>query len=445
MKIKLFITLLLCLSLTTFGAVNLGIDFTAASEKTINSVVFIKVVSIEEQKMYDPFFGVFGNIGQVSSSGSGVIISQDGYIVTNYHVVTQNPQKIEVILNNNKRSFNAKVIGVDPSTDLAVLKIEAKNLPPINYANSDDVKIGQWVLAVGNPFNLTSSVTAGIVSAKGRNINIVQNQFPIESFIQTDAAINPGNSGGALVDLEGNLVGINTAILSKTGSYAGYGFAIPVNIVKKVVKDIQEFGFVQRAFIEAEFVDIDTRLANKLNDDNLTGIYVKNVYAGGNAALSGLKKGDIISKFDGKDIDSRSAFDELLSYHRPGDKVKIVLKVDTKEKEIEITLNNDKGVPSLEINSAVQSKSLGASFEEISKIEKERFKLLSGIRLFNIKPNGLISRLNLPENFIVTSFNYQKFNKPEELIKVLETVRGKILFEGINPNGTKGYYQSMIY
>jgi len=445
MKIKLFITLLLCLSLTTFGAVNLGIDFTAASEKTINSVVFIKVVSIEEQKMYDPFFGVFGNIGQVSSSGSGVIISQDGYIVTNYHVVTQNPQKIEVILNNNKRSFNAKVIGVDPSTDLAVLKIEAKNLPPINYANSDDVKIGQWVLAVGNPFNLTSSVTAGIVSAKGRNINIVQNQFPIESFIQTDAAINPGNSGGALVDLEGNLVGINTAILSKTGSYAGYGFAIPVNIVKKVVKDIQEFGFVQRGFIEAEFVDIDTRLANKLNDDNLTGIYVKNVYAGGNAALSGLKKGDIISKFDGKDIDSRSAFDELLSYHRPGDKVKIVLKVDTKEKEIEITLNNDKGVPSLEINSAVQSKSLGASFEEISKIEKERFKLLSGIRLFNIKPNGLISRLNLPENFIVTSFNYQKFNKPEELIKVLETVRGKILFEGINPNGTKGYYQSMIY
>jgi S1-C subfamily serine protease len=445
MKIKLFITLLLCLSLTTFGAVNLGIDFTAASEKTINSVVFIKVVSIEEQKMYDPFFGVFGNIGQVSSSGSGVIISQDGYIVTNYHVVTQNPQKIEVILNNNKRSFNAKVIGVDPSTDLAVLKIEAKNLPPINYANSDDVKIGQWVLAVGNPFNLTSSVTAGIVSAKGRNINIVQNQFPIESFIQTDAAINPGNSGGALVDLEGNLVGINTAILSKTGSYAGYGFAIPVNIVKKVVKDIQEFGFVQRGFIEAEFVDIDTRLANKLNDDNLTGIYVKNVYAGGNAALSGLKKGDIISKFDGKDIDSRSAFDELLSYHRPGDKVKIVLKVETKEKEIEIILNNDKGVPSLETNSAVQSKSLGASFEEISKIEKERFKLLSGIRLFNIKPNGLISRLNLPENFIVTSFNYQKFNKPEELIKVLETVRGKILFEGINPNGTKGYYQSMIY
>ena len=445
MKIKLFISILLCLSFSTFGAVTLGIDFTAASEKTINSVVFIKVVSIEEQKMYDPFFGVFGNIGQVSSSGSGVIISQDGYIVTNYHVVTQNPQKIEVILNNNKRSFNAKVIGVDPSTDLAVLKIEAKNLPPINYANSDDVKIGQWVLAVGNPFNLTSSVTAGIVSAKGRNINIVQNQFPIESFIQTDAAINPGNSGGALVDLEGNLVGINTAILSKTGSYAGYGFAIPVNIVKKVVKDIQEFGFVQRGFIEAEFVDIDTRLANKLNDDNLTGIYVKNVYAGGNAALSGLKKGDIISKFDGKYIDSRSAFDELLSYHRPGDKVKIILKVDTKEKEIEITLNNDKGVPSLETNSAVQSKSLGASFEEISKIEKERFKLLSGIRLFNIKPNGLISRLNLPENFIVTSFNYQKFNKPEELIKVLETVRGKILFEGINPNGTKGYYQSMIY
>ncbi|HYH02216.1 MAG TPA: trypsin-like peptidase domain-containing protein, partial [Bacillota bacterium] len=235
-------------------------DFVKASETATPTVVFIKTVSNmnQRQTIWDEWFGwdPFGNMGPVSSTGSGVIITDDGYIVTNHHVI-DGADKIDVVLNGNKKTYTAKVVGTDPSTDLAVLKIEAKNLPKISVANSENLKTGEWVVAVGNPFNLTSTVTAGIVSAKGRNINIVNNQFPIESFIQTDAAINPGNSGGALVNTSGELVGINTAIMSKTGAYNGYGFAIPSNIVAKVVKDIIDFGEVQRAFTGMDVRDID--------------------------------------------------------------------------------------------------------------------------------------------------------------------------------------------
>lgn len=420
-----------------------SLDFVKASDISRPVVVYIKGVSVVQRM--PSFFDPFGSIGQVGTSGSGVIITSDGYIVTNNHVV-KDVQKLEVVLNNNKRTYAAKVVGTDPSCDLALLKIEAKNLPFISFANSDDLPVGAWVLAVGNPFNLTSTVTAGIVSAKGRNINIVHNQFPIESFIQTDAAINPGNSGGALVNTDGELVGINTAIQSETGSYSGYGFAIPSNIVKKVISDIKEFGYSQRAFLEAEVVDIDEKMANLSTDENVSGVYVRKVFKGGNAESGGLQNADIIVKVDGKFIDSRSLFDEQLAYHRPGDKVKFAFKRGNGVKETEITLTNQSGTTTLEKAQSTKSKTLGADFEEITKLEKEKYNVQSGIRISNITGNGKIRNMNLPEGFVVLSFNRKVYDNPHELISAIENTRGQILIEGINPNnGQRITYQFFSY
>jgi S1-C subfamily serine protease len=294
-------------------------------------VVFIQTVSSGgyQNNWFDWYFN-FGTQQQVSSSGSGVIYSPNGYIITNNHVI-EKAEKIEVI--HEKKSYKAKVIGTDPSTDLALLKIETENLPAIKTGSSKNLQIGEWVLAVGNPFNLTSTVTAGIVSAKARNINVVNSQFPIESFIQTDAAINPGNSGGALVNVKGELIGINTAILSKTGSYTGYGFAVPVDIVNKVVKDLIKYGTVQKAFIGAEVTELNTNLMEKYKLDDLSGVMVNYIQKDGAAEKIGLKKGDIIFKLNDQPINSKSEFDEYLSYFNPGDKVKITFKNDSKLKE----------------------------------------------------------------------------------------------------------------
>jgi len=262
------------------GPIELNDMFAKASEIAGPAVVFIKATQEGQQNNYsswDLFFNFFYNSGPVTNTGSGDIISDDGYIATNHHVV-QNADKIEVVVLNRKKTYQAELIGSDPSTDLALLKIKATELPYLSFGNSDNVRIGDWVIAVGNPFNLTSTVTSGIVSAKGRNISINRDNFPIESFIQTDAAINPGNSGGALVNLQGQLIGINAAIISKTGSYAGYGFAIPSNIVYKIVNDLREYGIVQRAFIELEVSDIDEQMASKLNDIFIKGVVITKVY-----------------------------------------------------------------------------------------------------------------------------------------------------------------------
>ncbi len=419
-------------------------DFVKASEEATPAVVFIKTTSIGQQRSaWDGWFGwdPFGSMGPVSSSGSGVIISEDGYIVTNHHVI-DGADQIEVVLNNNKKSFVAKIVGDDPSTDLAVLKIEAKKLPNIKIGNSENLKIGEWVLAVGNPFNLTSTVTAGIVSAKGRNISIVDNQFPIESFIQTDAAINPGNSGGALVNASGELIGINTAIVSKTGSYNGYGFAIPANIVGKIVKDIIDFGEVQRAFTGMQVRDIDGDLSEKLSLND--GVYVNVLQQGSPASKAGINEGDVIIKVKGKTVNSKAEFDEQIAYRRPGDKIEVIVLRKGVEKTFTLTLTNRDGTTEVIEKQSITSTVLGADFEPVSKVEKERYKIKGGFKVSNIR-NGRIRKMGIPEGFVFVALNKVEYNDVNSFIKDFERVKGQITIEGIHPNGTKGFYSFFYY
>lgn len=430
------------------GSVINNSDFIKASSTSTPSVVFIKTLS-NQQNYVDPQldffsqFDFFGQRGPVASSGSGVIVTENGYIVTNYHVI-KGANTIEVILNNKKQSYQAKLVGSDPSTDIAVLKIEAKGLPHIVFGNSDDVQIGEWVLAVGNPFNLTSTVTAGIVSAKGRNINIVNNQFPIESFIQTDAAINPGNSGGALVDLEGRLVGINTAISSQTGSYIGYGFAIPSNIVSKIIKDLIDFKEVQRGYTGMEISDIDSRLAQKLSISNNLGVYVSSVLAESPADKAGIRTGDVIVKINGKDIDSKAIFDELMAYMRPGDKAKFTFLRNGKETEASFGLINKEGNTAILRKGTITSESLGADFQSLPKLEKDKLGIKNGIKIYNIK-RGKINNIGLSEGFILIALNKKQYEKPEDLITDFEQLKGQVVMEGIMPNGGRMVFSTYVY
>lgn len=413
-------------------------DFTAASAISTPSVVYITTVSANQNSnnWFDWYFNGAGN-NFVAGSGSGVIFSKDGYIITNNHVI-QGAEKIEVV--HNKTTYQAKIIGTDPSSDLAVLKIEATNLPAITIGNSSIVKIGEWVLAVGNPFNLTSTVTAGIVSAKGRNINIVNSSFPIESFIQTDAAINPGNSGGALVNTRGELIGINTAILSKTGSYTGYGFSVPVDIVKKVVADLIKYGVVQKAFMGAEVAEINSSIAQQLNLENLNGTYISYLQKGSAAEKAGLLKNDILLNLDDKAIESRSDFDEYIAYKSPGEKIKITYKRNNSLKETYVTLTNEEGTSTIVKRELFSSATLGADFSTIPKVEKDKMGLQNGVRIVNVR-NGLISRLGLQEGFIITSINRAPISDPNEAIRILENIRGQVIIEGIASNGARTFYQ----
>lgn len=417
-----------------------SISFVLASKVSTPSVVFIKTTALVQQR--NPFgwffddWDPFGSIGQVSSTGSGVIVRKDGYIVTNLHVV-KDASKIEVVLNNKKKSFTAKLIGSDPSTDLALLKIDAEDLPAISIVNSDDLQVGEWVVAVGNPFNLTSTVTAGIVSAKGRNINVVNNQFPIESFIQTDAAINPGNSGGALVNLNGELVGINTAIYSKTGSYAGYGFAIPANIVAKTIKDLIDFGKIQRGNTGMEVTDIDeaTEKLNKISN----GALVTQVFEGSSGSKAGLQKGDVIVKIQDRAIDGKSSFDEHISYYRPGDKLKINFIRNGSAKETTMTLTNENGETGVSKNNSINSEKLGADFTPINKLEQQKYRISSGVKVSNIR-NGLINNLGLEDGFIFTKYNGKACTDASELIKELEGASGRMQIEGVGVDGGTRFY-----
>lgn len=416
--------------------VSLNKDFVSASEASTHAVVFIKTASTVYSQMswFDYYFNGGNNTQQKVSSGSGVIFTKNGYIVTNNHVIDQ-ADKIEVI--HEKRSYEAKLVGTDPSTDLAVLKIEANELPNIKLGSSKNVKVGEWVLAVGNPFNLATTVTAGIVSAKGRHVGVVNSRFPIESFIQTDAAINPGNSGGALVNIQGELVGINTAILSHTGSYAGYGFAVPVDIVNKIVNDIKEFGFVQKAFSGFEVAERTAAGA----DADVAGVSVSYLQPGSTAANKGLKKGDVLIQIDNAMINSSADYDEQMSYYRPGDKVRIQYKRGSELKELELLLTNSEGTTELTKREVYSSSTLGADMEMVPKVERDRMNIQSGIRLSKIKGNGFIARIGLQDGFIITTINKYAPKNPSELEEIISKIRGNVNLEGVTENGQKVLYR----
>lgn len=412
-------------------------DFVEASEHSTNSVVFIKNLSVINYRTghwMDWFFEPRSS--QRISTGSGVILSEDGYIITNNHVI-EDADEIEVV--HKKRSYKGHLVGTDPSTDLAVIKIDVENFPAISLGNSSEVKVGEWVLAVGNPFNLTSTVTAGIVSAKGRNIHILKDKFPIESFIQTDAAINPGNSGGALVNRSGELIGINTAILSMTGSYAGYGFAVPVDIVKKVFSDIVQYGEVQKAFFGAEFADIDNEVAKELNINSLNGVIITHVQKGWAADKADLEKGDIITEVNGEPLYDKAQLEEMIGYKYPGDLVQLTLKRGNKNVTKTLEFTNREGTKEVLKRSIYQSQSLQASFETISKAERDLIGIKSGIRVIEVG-NGFFRKLDIPEGFIITEINHSNIESPQELENILNKIRGKVIVSGVTTSGRKVYY-----
>ncbi len=417
-------------------------DFTKAAEMSVHGVVHVKTY-YAAQTNYNPFgvdpFDFWGQPRQSrkqESSGSGVIITEDGYIVTNNHVV-ENAEKVEITTNDN-RTFEAKVIGTDPSTDLAVIKVNQKGMPFLVYGNSDNVKVGEWVLAVGNPFNLTSTVTAGIISAKARNINILPDQYKIESFLQTDAAVNPGNSGGALVNTRGELVGINSAIASTTGSYTGYSFAIPVNLVKKVVDDLVEYGNVQRGFIGVSIRDIDNKLMAEKGIKESQGVYVESLSEGGAAKQAGILPGDIILKVGEVNINTTPQLQEQVGRFRPGDKINITLNRNGKEKVVAVVLRNIDGETSLVKNDQVLNF-LGATFENVSKDEKSKLGLQGGVKISKLLP-GKLRTAGIKEGFIITSVDKKPILKTDDLENALKNKQGGVLIEGTYPNGLRAYY-----
>lgn len=422
------------------GAGNAIPDFVEASERSTPAVVYIKTQSTQAMRSFnDWFFGDFFNQGPqtVLNSGSGVIVSDDGYIVTNNHVVDK-ATKIEVVL-FNKKTLTAELVGSDPGSDLALLKIDAAGLPVVPFANSSQVKVGEWVLAVGNPFNLTSTVTAGIVSAKGRNLHLMSNMFPIEAFIQTDAAINPGNSGGALVNTSGALIGINTAILSKTGSYNGYGFAIPSNIVRKIIGDLKEFGKVQRAFLGAEVVDLDEKICKQAGISHLNGVFITSILASGGAKEAGLLSGDVITAINDEAVHSKSAYDEQLSYRRPGETVELLLERDGKAIKRKVRLTNLDGDTEIQKNRSVRSTDLGCELEPLSKMELDRLGSPHGVRILSIQA-GTLSRMGLREGFVITHVNKKAMQSPIDVIDALSSTRGQVVIEGYDKNGGKSVY-----
>jgi len=404
------------------SGVSIGeVDFSGAAAKAIPSVVYINSIS-QSGSSYSYWDLLFNGRSQTQvSSGSGVIFTNDGYIVTNNHVV-ESAEKIQVI--HNKKVYDAELIGTDPSTDLAVLKIQETDLPAITLGSSTSLAVGEWVVAVGNPFSLSSTVTAGIVSAKGRRINIVEDKFPIESFIQTDAAINPGNSGGALVNKSGELVGINTAILSRTGSYTGYAFAVPIDIARKVVEDLVKYGIVQKPFIGANVVEYDFQNAEKYNLNtkvkDFNGVLLAELDRQGAAIKAGLKLGDIIIKLGQIEINSKSEFEEELSHHSPGDNINVTYLRDGKEKTTNLTLFNRDGETSLIKRKFYSDATLGATLEAVEY----------GVKAFKIS-GGLFKKIGIPENYTIISINRQRVKDPQEVIEFFDKYKGRVILYGV--------------
>ncbi len=433
-------------------------DFVDAASAAIPATVHIKTKTVRtasnnlpRKNPFSDLFGIdpndfFGDRSRSMpemGSGSGVIISEDGYIVTNNHVV-DGADEVTVTL-SNKKSFKAKVVATDPSTDLAVVKVEAKSLPFLLYGNSDEVKVGQWVLAVGYPLSLETTVTAGIVSAKGRSIDINSRQSvaPVESFIQTDAAVNPGNSGGPLINPQGQLIGINSAIASPTGSYAGYSFTIPVNIVKKVVTDLIKYGTTQRAYLGIEYardnMSDDQKKEHGIKED-AEGVYIMNVREKGAAAKAGLKEGDLITKLNGISITSGSELVGQIAIYRPGDKIKITYKRNGAESDAMVTLMNSSGNMDVVKNSAFEK--LGAELQTLQKSDAAKLNVKGGVVVTSISEKGLFSKTRMEESFVILKVNGQDVSSVEEFRKIIEQAgNGSVKLEGVYP----GYDGSFTY
>ena len=449
-----------------FGASSkppVGMDFVVAAKQVRTSVVHIKTVygagqnlfqgfgmSEEDQEEMERQHGglgdLFGQGGAREASGSGVIIADDGYIVTNNHVIA-NAKQINVVL-DDKRRFEAELIGTDPSTDLALLKIKASNLPFAPYGNSDSLQIGEWVLAVGNPFELTSTVTAGIVSAKARNINILQGKgaqnMAVESFIQTDAAVNPGNSGGALVNLRGQLIGINTAIASNTGSYSGYSFAVPVTLVKKVMDDLLKYGQVQRAILGISIRDVDAELAEKAGIDNTRGVFVAGALDKGAAEAAGIKAGDVILQIDKAKVNSVSELQEYIARFRPGDKVAVTYERGGKSYTTSIPLKNSAGTNALAKAGAkpveAEAEVFGARMRAAKPEVKGLLGLNFGVEVLAVDEDGKAAQAGIEPGFVITYVDKKAATSPLAIAKVAEQAKGGVLIEGMYPDGRRAYY-----
>lgn len=437
-----------------------GLNFTAAAATVTPAVVHVmteyspQTGQNDAAMRMDPFLRQFfgddfdqyrgrgRQQGPQQGSGSGVIIAANGYIVTNNHVIDK-ASKIEVVM-DDKRKFEAELVGKDPNTDLALLKVKADNLPFIRYGNSDDVKVGEWVLAVGNPFNLNSTVTAGIISAKGRNINILRREdgMGIESFLQTDAVVNPGNSGGALVNLNGDLIGINSAIASQTGSFVGYSFAVPSSIVSKVIDDLLKYKVVQRALLGVQIREVDAALAAEKKLKTLSGVYVVATTTGKSAAEAGIREGDIITSINGAKVNTSSQLQEQVARYRPGDKIKVAYLRDGDSRVATVTLRNATGTTDvIRAVAATTIKYEGASLSPVTRQEQGKLGIeggakISGIRGSNFRETGIA------DGFIITRIDKNRVEKPQDVQRLLEAAKQTdgALVEGVYPDGRKAYY-----
>jgi Do/DeqQ family serine protease len=444
------------------------LDFNETAENVLDGVVHIKSTQLlakhnithEFRTIPDPFKDLFGdqfqqkfffhkdndNWNQQSptrvGSGSGVIISEDGYIITNNHVI-DNSDDIEITLHDN-RTYKAIVVGTDPSTDLALLKVKAEGLPTVPFTNSDIVKIGQWVMAVGNPMGLNSTVTAGIISAKGRNINILKDKYAVENFIQTDAAINPGNSGGALVNLDGGLIGINTAIASPTGSFAGYGFAIPSNIVEKVITDLMEYGTVQRGVLGVMIKTLDSKLADEKSLDVRKGVYIDSLMENSAAASAGIKVGDVILKVNDIDVHSSPELQGAIAQYRPGEIVTVKLNRHGKEKLVEVKLNNrDGNTEELSKEAGEILKIFGAKMSPLTDEKKNELNIKSGVVVDKIYPGKIRKQTQMRDGFIITHLDKKRVKDIDDILSNIKNKDGGLMFQGVYQDIPGDYYYAI--
>lgn len=429
-----------------------GLNFVAAAQQVTPAVVHVTSnITIQGSRGMDPleeFFGFRSPRQQAPREGrgfgSGVIISDDGYIVTNNHVI-DNASTVTIALEDNRR-YTARVIGTDPTTDLALLKIEEKNLPFVKFGDSDDAQVGEWVLAVGNPFNLNSTVTAGIISAKARNIGILRdenNNLQVESFIQTDAVVNRGNSGGALVNLAGELIGINTAIASQTGSFSGYSFAVPSSIVKKVMDDLLEFGTVQRGLLGVQIVDVSPEIEEMVGEKikATRGVYIAEVNEGSGGEEAGLKKGDVIIGIDGQTTYNTSRLQEMVARKRPGDKVEVKYLRDGKEMTTTATLKNPSGDTKVVVKEVPKTSEYnGVTFEDVTSNVRERLQLEGGASIISVDNEAWIEA-GVKEGFIITRVGRTRINNAADLVETLKSYEGQeVSILGVYPNGQRSYF-----